>query len=36
MVFGTFHNPREFTGECGFYEGGSKRVGELLRGKLIA
>ena len=36
MVFGTFHNPREFTGECGFYDGSSKRVGELLRGKLIA
>jgi sterol desaturase/sphingolipid hydroxylase (fatty acid hydroxylase superfamily) len=36
MIFGTFHNPKEFTGECGFYDGGSKRVGDLLRGKLIA
>ena len=36
MIFGTFHNPKEFTGQCGFYDGGSKRVGALLRGRLIA
>ena len=36
IVFGTFHNPREFTGEVGFYDGGSKRVPEMLRGRLIA
>jgi sterol desaturase/sphingolipid hydroxylase (fatty acid hydroxylase superfamily) len=36
MVFGTFHNPKEFDGQCGFYDGGSKRVGDLLRGRLIA
>lgn len=36
MVFGTFHNPTEFKGECGFYDGSSKRVGDLLRGRLIA
>jgi len=36
MVFGTFHNPTTFDGEVGFYEGSSKRVGDLLRGRLIA
>ena len=36
MVFGTFHNPKEFTGEVGFYEGGSKKLGPLLLGRLIA
>ena len=36
MVFGTFHNPKTFDGEVGFYEGSSKRVGDLLRGRLIA
>jgi len=36
MLFGTFYNPKEFTGQVGFYDGGSKRVGEMLRGKLIA
>jgi sterol desaturase/sphingolipid hydroxylase (fatty acid hydroxylase superfamily) len=36
MLLGTFHNPREFTGEVGFYEGGSKRVGAMLVGREIA
>ncbi len=36
MIFGTFYNPKEFKGECGFYEGGSKKVGLLLLGRLIA
>lgn len=36
MLFGTFHNPKEFSGEVGFYEGGSKRVGEMLIGRQIA
>ena len=36
MIFGTFHNPKSFDGEVGFYDGGSKRVGDLLRGRLIA
>ena len=36
LIFGTFHNPREFKGECGFYDGGSKRVPEMLVGRLIA
>lgn len=36
MIFGTFHNPQSFDGQCGFYEGGSKRVGEMLIGREIA
>ena len=36
MIFDTFHNPKEFTGEVGFYEGGSNKVGPLLLGRLIA
>ncbi len=36
MLFGTFHNPATFEGECGFYEGGSSRVGTMLAGKVIA
>ena len=36
IVFGTFHNPKEFTGECGFYEGGSKKIVPLLLGRKIA
>lgn len=36
MVFGTFHNPREFDGEVGFYDGSSKKLGPLLTGRLIA
>jgi sterol desaturase/sphingolipid hydroxylase (fatty acid hydroxylase superfamily) len=36
MLFGTFHNPKEFSGECGFYEGGSARVGAMLAGRAIA
>jgi sterol desaturase/sphingolipid hydroxylase (fatty acid hydroxylase superfamily) len=35
IVFGTFHNPREFTGQVGFYEGSSKKLGPLLAGRLI-
>lgn len=36
MIFGTFENPREFKGECGFYDGGSKRLGAMLIGREIA
>jgi len=36
MMFGTFHNPRTFDGECGFYDGGSNRLGAMLAGKEIA
>lgn len=30
IVFGTFHNPREFAPATGFYEGASRRVAEML------
>ena len=36
MIFGTFENPREFSGEVGFFEGSSKRMGALLTGRQIA
>ena len=36
MIFGTFHNPQRFEGECGFYEGGSARIGAMLAGRVIA
>jgi hypothetical protein len=36
MIFGTFVNPREVDNQVGFYDGGSKRVGEMLAGKVIA
>jgi hypothetical protein len=36
MIFGTFHNPKVFDGEVGFYDGASRRVGDLLAGRLIA
>jgi sterol desaturase/sphingolipid hydroxylase (fatty acid hydroxylase superfamily) len=36
MLFGTFHNPQEFHGEVGFFEGGSRKVGPMLIGKVIA
>ena len=36
MVFGTFHNPHEFKGQVGFYDGGSRKIGALLAGRLIA
>ncbi|HYD12406.1 MAG TPA: sterol desaturase family protein [Allosphingosinicella sp.] len=36
MIFGTFHNPKTFDGQCGFYEGGSARVGAMLAGRVIA
>jgi sterol desaturase/sphingolipid hydroxylase (fatty acid hydroxylase superfamily) len=36
IVFGTFHNPKTFTGQVGFYEGSSKKVAPLLVGRLIA
>ena len=36
ILFGTFHNPREFTGQVGFYEGGSKKLGPMLAGRLIS
>ena len=36
IVFGTFHNPKQFTGQVGFFDGGSKKVGPMLAGRLIA
>ena len=36
MIFGTFHNPKEFRGQVGFFEGGSKKVGPMLVGRQIA
>ncbi|MFN3389695.1 MAG: sterol desaturase family protein [Allosphingosinicella sp.] len=36
MLFGTFHNPAEFTGQVGFHEGGSKRLKDMLLGRSIA
>ena len=36
MIFGTFANPREFQGEVGFHEGGSRKVGSMLIGREIA
>jgi sterol desaturase/sphingolipid hydroxylase (fatty acid hydroxylase superfamily) len=36
IIFGTFHNPREFNGQVGFFDGGSKKVGPMLVGKVIA
>jgi len=37
MVFGTFHNPRGVEGvECGFYDGASARVGDMLTGRDVS
>ena len=36
MLFGTFHNPREFSREVGFFDGSSRKVGEMLMGRQIA
>ncbi|HEX8639552.1 MAG TPA: sterol desaturase family protein [Allosphingosinicella sp.] len=36
MIFGTFENPRELNCEVGFYEGGSKRLKDMLIGRVIA
>ncbi len=36
MLFGTVHNPPVFDGQVGFHEGGSKRLGAMLAGKVIA
>jgi len=31
ILFGTFHNPRDFVVETGFYQGASRRIAEMLR-----
>lgn len=33
MLFGTFRNPRSFTGACGFHDGASERIGAMLLGR---
>ena len=36
MIFGTFHNPREFVGEVGFFDGASRKIAPMLAGRLIS
>ncbi|TNE59347.1 MAG: sterol desaturase family protein [Sphingomonadales bacterium] len=36
MIFGTFYNPKIFDGECGFYDGASGRIGDMLVGKDVS
>lgn len=36
LLFGTFHNPRDFAPETGFHEGGSSRVIEMILGCDVA
>ncbi|MDQ8023770.1 MAG: sterol desaturase family protein [Moraxellaceae bacterium] len=33
MLFGTFHNPRDFMPAVGFYDGASRRLLDMLRGR---
>lgn len=35
MIFGTFYNPAKFEGEVGFHEGGSRKLGAMLIGRMI-
>ncbi len=36
MIFGTYRNPPNWSGQAGFYEGGSKRLLPMLLGREIA
>jgi sterol desaturase/sphingolipid hydroxylase (fatty acid hydroxylase superfamily) len=36
MMFGTFHNPRQWSARCGFGDGEEMRLRELLSGRRIA
>jgi len=36
ILFGTFRNPREWSGEAGFFDGGSRKLGAMLMGREIA
>ena len=36
MLFGTFRNPREWSGEVGFFDGSSRKLAPMLVGKVIA
>lgn len=33
ILFGTFHNPKEFEHKTGFYHGASSRIGDMLLGR---
>ncbi len=36
MLFGTFHNPRAWQGECGFGDDAERRLGAMLGGEVVA
>ncbi|MFO7609600.1 MAG: sterol desaturase family protein [Candidatus Krumholzibacteriia bacterium] len=36
LVFGTFENPREMEQQVGFYNGASRRIGEMLLGRDVS
>ena len=36
MLFGTFRNPKEFSGEVGFYDGASTRIKDMLLGRDVS
>ena len=36
MLFGTFHNPRDFAGRCGFEGDAEQRLGEMLLGRDVS
>lgn len=33
MIFGTFRNPETFESKCGYWDGASSKVGEMLIGR---
>jgi len=35
MLFGTFHNPRNWNGRCGFGPRGEHHLGEMLLGRIV-
>jgi sterol desaturase/sphingolipid hydroxylase (fatty acid hydroxylase superfamily) len=36
LLFGTLKNPERFEGECGFYDGASRRLGAMLIGRDVS
>ncbi len=36
MLFGTFKNPETFDGQTGFYDGASRRFGDMLLGRDVS
>jgi sterol desaturase/sphingolipid hydroxylase (fatty acid hydroxylase superfamily) len=36
ILFGTFHNPKDFEPQTGFYPGASGRIGDMLMGKDVS